>query len=287
MIKTVFLASLAAVALCAPDADPAILYGGTKILTAPTPFIHNPPVYHAPLAYGYGIGAFAYGKRDADADPAILAGSTQVLTPPTPLIHNPPVLPVVAAAPLAYGYGIGAGYGLGLGAYGLHHGLGAYGLHHGIGKRDAEAEPQFFNLAAPYAAHAPFAFASAGAVPHVPVVKSVEVTPAEVSQEVTAHTIPVAVGYHAAPYGLHHGYGYGKREAEADPQYGFLRAHPYAGPVAVGFHSAGAVPHLPVVKSIEETAPAEVNHEVHAHAIPVAVGFGGYAHHGYAGHFYG
>jgi len=260
MIKTVFLASLAAVALCAPDADPAILYGGTKILTAPTPFIHNPPVYHAPLAYGYGIGAFAYGKRDADADPAILAGSTPVLTPPTPFIHNPPV---------------------------LHHGIGAYGLHHSISKRDAEAEPQFFNLAAPYAAHAPFAFASAGAVPHVPVVKSVEVTPAEVSQEVTAHTIPVAVGYHAAPYGLHHGYGYGKREAEADPQYGFLPAHPYAGPVAVGFHSAGAVPHLPVVKSIEETAPAEVNHEVTAHAIPVAVGFGGYAHHGYAGHFYG
>jgi len=290
MIKTVFLASLAAVALCAPDADPAILNGGTKILTPPTPFIHNPPVRHvvaAPLPYGYGIGAFAYGKRDADADPAILAGYTKVLTPPTPLIHNPPVLPVVAAAPLAYGYGIGAGYGLGLGAYGLHHGIGAYGLHHSIGKRDAEAEPQFFNLAAPYAAHSPFAFASAGAVPHVPVVKSVEVTPAEVSQEVTAHTIPVAVGYHAAPYGLHHGYGYGKREAEADPQYEFLPAHPYAGPVAVGFHSAGAVPHLPVVKSIEETAPAEVNHEVHAHAIPVAVGFGGYAHHGYAGHLYG
>jgi len=285
MIKTVFLASLAAVALCAPDADPAILYGGTKILTPPTPFIHNPPVRHvvaAPLPYGYGIGAFAYGKRDADADPAILAGSTQVLTPPTPLIHNPPVLPVVAAAPLAYGYGIGAGYGLGVGAYGLHHGLGAYGLHNGIGKRDADADPQFA-LAAPYYAHAPFAFASAGAIPHVPVVKSVELTPAEINQEVTAHAIPIAVGY---GHGFYHGYG--KREAEADPQYGYgLPALPYAGPVAIGFHSAGAVPHLPVVKSIEETAPAEVNHEVTAHAIPVAVGFGGYAHHGYAGHFYG
>lgn len=292
MIKTVVLASLATVALCAPDADPAIIAGGTKVLTAPTPFIHNPPVrpaVAAPLAtYGHGIGAgyafgaplayglpHAIGKRDADADPAILAGSTKILTPPTPLIHNPPVRPVVAAAPLAYGYGIGAGYGLG---------LGAYGLHHTIGKRDADADPQFYGLAAPYAAPASFAFASAGAVPHVPVVKNVEVTPAEVSQEVTAHTIPVAVGYHAAPFGayglgLHHGIG--KREAEADPQ--IFPALPYAGPVAVGFHSAGAIPHVPVVKNVEVT-PAEVDHEVTAHAIPVAVGFGGYAHHGV---FYG
>jgi len=283
MIKTVFLASLAAVALCAPDADPAVIAGGSKILTPPTPLIHNPPtrpVVAAPLAtYGPGIaGGYAFatpfgyglhhsiGKRDADAEPAIIAGSTKILTPPTPLIHNPPVRPVVAAPVTTYGYGIGAGYGLG--AYGL-----GLGLHH-IGKRDAEADPQFYGLAAP------FAFASAGAVPHVPVVKSVEVTPAEVSNEVTAHTIPVAVGYHAAPYGayglglgLHHGIG----KREADPQ--FFPALPYAGPVAVGFASAGAVPHVPVVKSIEETAPAEVNHEVTAHAIPVAVGFGGYAHH--------
>ena len=38
--------------------------------------------------------------------------------------------------------------------------------------------------------------AAAHAVPHVPVVKSVDVTPAEVATEVTAHAVPVAVGYH-------------------------------------------------------------------------------------------
>jgi len=245
MIKTVFLASLAAVALCVPDADPAILYGGTKILT-----------------------------------------------PPTPFIHNPPVLPVVAA-PLAYGYGIGAGYGLGAyginhGAYGINHGayglgLSAYGIHHGIVKRDADADPQLYGLGAP------FAFASAGAIPHVPVVKSVEVTAAEVSQEVTAHAIPIAVGYHGlglGAYGYHNGYG--KRDADADPQ--FLGLHTpyaalnYAAHVPFAFASAGAIPHAPLVKSVEVT-PAEINHEVTAHAIPVAYGFGGYAHH--AGHFYG
>merc|ERR1712080_733866 len=37
-----------------------------------------------------------------------------------------------------------------------------------------------------------------------------EVTPAEVSHEVTAHAVPVAVGYHG--YGF--GHYYGKREAD-------------------------------------------------------------------------
>merc|ERR1712025_1435193 len=106
------------------EADPAILAGATKILTPPTPLIHNPPVLPVahvaapavvPAAYGYGL-PYGYGhyigKRSADADPAILAGSTKILTPPTPLIHNPPVLPVAhVAAPVAVGYhGLGLGY---------------------------------------------------------------------------------------------------------------------------------------------------------------------------------
>merc|ERR1719382_1478811 len=53
--------------------------------------------------------------------------------------------------------------------------------------------------------------APVGAVAHVPVVKSVVDSPAEVSQEVATHTVPVAVGYH----GFH--YGYGKRSADAEP----------------------------------------------------------------------
>merc|ERR1712010_382642 len=61
------------------------------------------------------------------------------------------------------------------------------------------------------AAPAAFSFAPVGAVHSSSVVKSVEVAPAEVSHEVTAHAVPVAVGYHG--YGLH-GY-YGKRDADA------------------------------------------------------------------------
>merc|ERR1712037_64780 len=78
-----------------------------------------------------------------------------------------------------------------------------------------EADPQVIlggHPALPYAAApAAFSFAPVGAVHSSSVVKSVEVAPAEVSHEVTAHAVPVAVGYHG--YGLH-GY-YGKRDADA------------------------------------------------------------------------
>merc|ERR1711948_205920 len=75
----------------------------------------------------------------------------------------------------------------------------------------AEADPQLLlNGALPYAAPV---LAPVGAVAHAPVVKSVVDTPAEVSHEVTAHTVPVAVGYHGLPA---FGY-YGKRSADAEP----------------------------------------------------------------------
>merc|ERR1712203_941218 len=42
------------------EADPAVLAGGSRIISAPTPLIHNPPVrpvVHAPVAVGYhGLG---------------------------------------------------------------------------------------------------------------------------------------------------------------------------------------------------------------------------------------
>merc|ERR1712080_218996 len=78
-----------------------------------------------------------------------------------------------------------------------------------------EADPQVL-AALPYAAApvvaapAAFSFVPVGAVASHSVVKSVEVTPAEVSHEVTAHAVPVAVGYHG--YGF--GHYYGKREAD-------------------------------------------------------------------------
>merc|ERR1712045_1103198 len=78
----------------------------------------------------------------------------------------------------------------------------------------AEADPQLlYGAGLPYAAGVPYVGATVGAVAHVPVVKSDVVTPAEVEHEVTAHTVPVAVGYHGlGPFGY-----YGKRSADAEP----------------------------------------------------------------------
>merc|ERR1711974_204618 len=79
----------------------------------------------------------------------------------------------------------------------------------------AEADPQVLLNGAvlpALPAALPYVGATVGAVAHVPVVKNVEVTPAEVEHEVTAH--PVAVGYYGHP---HFGY-YGKRSADAEPE---------------------------------------------------------------------
>merc|ERR1711878_196138 len=152
--------------------------------------------YGHPYAYGYRY----YGKRSADAEPAVLAGASKVLTPPSPLIHNPPALPVAYAHPLAY-----AGYaGLPLAhAPFLAAPVVAPAAEPAVTaeRRKREADPQVLLNGAvlPYAA--PVAsFAPVGAVAHAPVVKSVVESPAEVAHEVTAHTVPVAVGYHGLPY---------------------------------------------------------------------------------------
>merc|ERR1712226_973937 len=81
----------------------------------------------------------------------------------------------------------------------------------------AEADPQLiYGAGLPYTAHhlAPLGLAPVGAVAHAPVVKAVVEKPAEVEHEVTAHTVPLAVGYHGYP---HLGY-YGKRSADAEPE---------------------------------------------------------------------
>ena len=157
---------------------------------------HTVPVGYAGHPYAYG---HYYGKRSADAEPAVLAGASRVLTPPTPLIHNPPALPVAYAHPLAY-----AGYaGLPLAHPLLAAPVVAPAAEPAVTaeRRKREADPQVLLNGAvlPYAA--PVAsFATVGAVAHAPVVKSVVESPAEVAHEVTAHTVPVAVGYHGLPY---------------------------------------------------------------------------------------
>merc|ERR1711874_762985 len=165
--------------------------------------------------YGYGYGHYRgynrgyyghpyayYGKRSADAEPAVLGGASRVLTAPTPLIHNPPALPAVTYAAHPLGYAVPYA--------GLHYASlpvvapAAPAAAEAVvaERKKREADPQVvlggLSYAAPLAA--PATFATVGAVPHAPVVKNVEVTPAEVSHEVTAHTVPVAVGYHGLPY---------------------------------------------------------------------------------------
>merc|ERR1712241_906419 len=149
----------------------------------------------------YGHPYAYYGKRSADAEPAVLGGGSRVLTPPTPLIHNPPVLPPVTYTAHPLGYAVPYA--------GLHYGLpvvapAAPAAAEAVvaERKKREADPQVLlgglSYAAPLAGSA--TFATVGAVAHTPVVKSVVDSPAEVSQEVTAHAVPVAVGYHGLPY---------------------------------------------------------------------------------------
>merc|ERR1712168_1220026 len=242
MIKSVFLAVVAA-ASAAPEADPQLLVGHAALPYAAAPVVAAPAAYafapvgavhsssvvksvevspaevshevtaHAvPVAvgyHGYGLHGY-YGKREAD--PAVLAGHSKVLTAPTPLIHNPPVLPVVHHPVVAAPAVAAVGYA-GLGYHGLGYGL-PYAAH-AVVKRDAEADPAVVlagayahglpYAAAPVVAPAVHAFASVGAVAHAPVVKSVVEAPAEVSHEVAAHHVPLAVGYHG--YGGYPYYG--------------------------------------------------------------------------------
>merc|ERR1712001_124923 len=225
MIKSVFLAVVAA-ASAAPEADPQVILGGHPALpyaaapvvaapaafsfapvgavhsssvvksveVAPAEVSHEVTAHAVPVAvgyHGYGLHGY-YGKRDADA--AVIAGRTTVLSAPAPLIHNPPVLPVVHHAPLVAAPAVASlGYA-GLGYHGLGYGL---PLAHAVVKRDADADPAVVLGAYPYA-HAPVvapavhAFASVGAVAHVPVVKAVVEAPAEVTHEVAAHHVPLA-----------------------------------------------------------------------------------------------
>merc|ERR1712061_526365 len=165
--------------------------------------------------YGYPYGYRYYGRRSADAEPVVLDGASRVISAPTPLIHNPPVLPHVtyaAAHPLAYHAGLpghvayaGLPYA-GLPYAGLPLVAAPAAAEEAVvaERKKREADPQVLLNGAvlPYAAPlaVPATFASVGAVAHVPVVKNVEVSPAEVSHEVTAHAVAVAVGYHGLPY---------------------------------------------------------------------------------------
>merc|ERR1712241_427239 len=136
----------------------------------------------------------------------------------------------------------------------------------------AEADPQLlYGAGLPYAAGVPYVGATVGAVAHAPVVKSDVVTPAEVEHEVTAHAVPVAVGYH----GLGHFGYYGKRSADAEPEadayYGYYGygyrgyrgyyGHPYGyGYRYYGKRSADAEPAVLAGASRVVSAPTPLIH---------------------------
>merc|ERR1712154_615848 len=226
MIKLLLTSSL--LALTAAEADPQLLYGA-----APLPYVgatvgavaHAPvvksvvdspaEVEHEVTAHPVAVGYYGhphfgyYGKRSADAEPAVLAGASRVVSAPTPLIHNPPVLPHVAYAahPLAYHAG------LPLAGHVAYAGLPYAGLPVLAApvaaaeeavvaeRKKREADPQVLLNGAvlpALPAALPYVGATVGAVAHVPVVKNVEVSPAEVSHEVTAHAVP-AIAYHGLP----------------------------------------------------------------------------------------
>merc|ERR1712241_1333998 len=182
-------------------------------VVTPAEVNHEVTAHTVPVAVGYhGLGPVTdrgfyghpyayYGKRSADAEPAVLGGGSRVLTPPTPLIRNPPNLPAVTYTAHPLGYAVPYA--------GLHYGLpvvapAAPAAAEAVvaERKKREADPQVLlgglHYAAPLAGSA--TFATVGAVAHTPVVKSVVDSPAEVSQEVTAHAVPVAVGYHGLPY---------------------------------------------------------------------------------------
>merc|ERR1712119_86933 len=72
--------------------------------------------------------------------------------------------------------------------------------------------------------------------------------------------------------------------AEADTQLLYGAGLPYAAAAPLPYVGAtvGAVAHVPVVKS-DVVTPAEVEHEVTAHPVAVAVGYHGLGHFGYYG----
>merc|ERR1712105_124536 len=119
-----------------------VLGGASRVVSAPTPLIHNPPVLPH-LAYAAHPVAYA----GYAAHPLGYAG--------LPLTYT--VLPVLAPAAAAEEAVVAE-------------------------RRKREADPQvLLNGAVPPYAVAPATFAPVGAVAHAPVVKSVVDTPAEVS----------------------------------------------------------------------------------------------------------
>merc|ERR1719225_1924108 len=258
MIKLLLASTL--LALTAAEADPQLLYGA-----APLPYVgatvgavaHVPvvksdvvtpaEVEHEVTAHPVAVGYYGhphfgyYGKRSADAEPE-------------------------ADADAYYGY-YGYGYRGYRGYYGHPYGHG----YRYYGKRSADAEP------------AVLGGASKVLTPPTPLIHNPPALP-------VAYAHPLAYAGYAAHPLAYHGFPVlapaaapaadeavvaERKKREADPQVLLNAALPYAAPVLA---PVGAVAHAPVVKSVVDS-PAEVSHEVTAHAVPT-ISYHGYPYWG-------
>jgi len=189
---------LCLVAAAMAEADPQFLYGNYGYNTFPSTYAYGGA--YSPYTYGYN--SFHYGKREAEADPALIYSSGY---------HYPTVYS-----------------GLSHGVYNTHYTTPyVYGGIHHMGKREAEAEadPQYiYNSALTYS---PYTYSSGlynnfyGYRHFYKREAEAEADPALVYSGL--HT-PYTYGlnyntYSAFPYttAYTHHYGYGKREAEAEP----------------------------------------------------------------------
>merc|ERR1712038_362000 len=267
MIKLLLASTL--LALTAAEADPQLLYGA-----APLPYVgatvgavaHVPvvksdvvtpaEVEHEVTAHPVAVGYYGhphfgyYGKRSADAEPE-------------------------ADADAYYGY-YGYGYRGYRGYYGHPYG---YGYRY-YGKRSADAEPAVLAGASRVVSAPTPLIHNPPVLPHVAYAAHPVAYAGYAAHPLAYHGLPVlAAPAAAAPEAVVAERK--KREAEAEPQVLLNGAVlPYAAPLAAPatFATVGAVAHHPVVKSVVDT-PAEVSHEVTAHAVP-AIAYHGYPYWG-------
>merc|ERR1712038_1299795 len=209
----------------------------------------------------------------AEADPQLLygaaplpyVGATVGAVAHVPVVKSDVVTPAeveheVTAHPVAVGY------------YGHPH-FGYYG------KRSADAEPAVLAGASRVVSAPTPLIHNPPVLPHVAYAAHPLAYAGYAAHPLAYHGLPVLAAPAAAPEAVVAERK--KREAEADPQVLLNGAVlPYAAPLAAPatFATVGAVAHHPVVKSVVDT-PAEVSHEVTAHAVP-AIAYHGYPYWG-------
>merc|ERR1712165_415455 len=221
------------------------------------------------------LGSALLALSSAEADPQLLLNgalpyAAPVLAPVGAVAHAPVVKSVVdtpaevshevTAHPVAVGY----------------HGIPAFGYY---GKRSADAEPAVLAGASRVVSAPTPLIHNPPVLPHVAYAAHPVAYAGYAAHPLAYHGLPVLAAPAAAPEAVVAERK--KREAEAEPQVLLNGAVlPYAAPLAAPatFATVGAVAHHPVVKSVVDT-PAEVSHEVTAHAVP-AIAYHGYPYWG-------